>query len=339
MAKISRNAPCPCGSGKKYKRCCLHKDINGGKSSNDFASSFREALEGQEFNSLEEAQRMASAVSQARNNRPIEEFHDISPDQMRQLLYFTYESPEVVTFSEPKTGIDTVPLLRLVKMLVAGIGEKGIKATAKGNLPRNLCRDIASKYWGEGSRSGILVHRKINSEMDFFDLHVASLVAKMAGLIRKYKGKYVRTKKCEQLMADENQSELYLLLFKVFTGKFNWGYWDGYEEMPIIQKSFAFSLYLLSRYGSSWKNHQVYCEYSLKAFPTVLGELEEVPWETSENQYKNCFALRTFERFAIFLGLATMDEGSQKKIMKKDYQIQKLPLLDEVVHFHVRTLH
>lgn len=23
--KISRNAPCPCGSGKKYKKCCLSK--------------------------------------------------------------------------------------------------------------------------------------------------------------------------------------------------------------------------------------------------------------------------------------------------------------------------
>ena len=25
MAKISRNAPCPCGSGIKYKKCCLPK--------------------------------------------------------------------------------------------------------------------------------------------------------------------------------------------------------------------------------------------------------------------------------------------------------------------------
>jgi tetratricopeptide (TPR) repeat protein len=25
MAKIGRNDPCPCGSGKKYKRCCLAK--------------------------------------------------------------------------------------------------------------------------------------------------------------------------------------------------------------------------------------------------------------------------------------------------------------------------
>jgi tetratricopeptide (TPR) repeat protein len=26
MAKPSRNAPCPCGSGKKYKKCCLAND-------------------------------------------------------------------------------------------------------------------------------------------------------------------------------------------------------------------------------------------------------------------------------------------------------------------------
>ena len=24
--KISRNAPCPCGNGKKYKKCCLNKE-------------------------------------------------------------------------------------------------------------------------------------------------------------------------------------------------------------------------------------------------------------------------------------------------------------------------
>jgi hypothetical protein len=26
MAKIGRNDPCPCGSGQKYKRCCLTRD-------------------------------------------------------------------------------------------------------------------------------------------------------------------------------------------------------------------------------------------------------------------------------------------------------------------------
>lgn len=26
MSKIGRNDPCPCGSGKKYKKCCLNAD-------------------------------------------------------------------------------------------------------------------------------------------------------------------------------------------------------------------------------------------------------------------------------------------------------------------------
>jgi len=27
-AKVGRNDPCPCGSGKKYKNCCLDKDLS-----------------------------------------------------------------------------------------------------------------------------------------------------------------------------------------------------------------------------------------------------------------------------------------------------------------------
>ena len=28
-AKVGRNSPCPCGSGRKYKKCCLHLQPNG----------------------------------------------------------------------------------------------------------------------------------------------------------------------------------------------------------------------------------------------------------------------------------------------------------------------
>ncbi len=27
VEKIGRNDPCPCGSGKKFKKCCLYKNI------------------------------------------------------------------------------------------------------------------------------------------------------------------------------------------------------------------------------------------------------------------------------------------------------------------------
>ncbi|WJE14937.1 SEC-C domain-containing protein [Halobacillus sp. ACCC02827] len=29
MSKIKRNDPCPCGSGKKYKKCCMNKNVEG----------------------------------------------------------------------------------------------------------------------------------------------------------------------------------------------------------------------------------------------------------------------------------------------------------------------
>ena len=27
MEKVGRNDPCPCGSGKKFKKCCAHKPL------------------------------------------------------------------------------------------------------------------------------------------------------------------------------------------------------------------------------------------------------------------------------------------------------------------------
>ena len=35
MSKIGRNAPCPCGSGKKYKKCCLPGKKGKGRRSSD----------------------------------------------------------------------------------------------------------------------------------------------------------------------------------------------------------------------------------------------------------------------------------------------------------------
>ena len=35
MNKINRNSPCPCGSGKKYKKCCWGKDQKTKKKSSE----------------------------------------------------------------------------------------------------------------------------------------------------------------------------------------------------------------------------------------------------------------------------------------------------------------
>ncbi len=338
--KIGRNAPCPCGSGKKYKQCCLGKETS---KHNDLLDSvvpgFRESFEGHEFNDREEAEQFANAYMQSRNSRPLEEFHDLSPDQMMKLLHFPFGSPEVVKFSEPKSDVSSVPIIKLMLLLLNGIGEKGVKATAKGNLPRNLCREIAINYYSQAEYQQRTKYKNINTETDFFDLHVVSIIAKLAGLIRKYKGKYLLTKKGTVFLSEDKQPELYWLLFQIYTGKFNWAYWDRYPEISIIQMSFAFSLYLLSRYGAKWNSSKDYCEYSLNAFPMALNEIEETSWSTPEKDYQRCYTYRTLEHFAIFFGLAEMDVNNKNSLLKDDYQIRKLPLLDEIVSFNIRTVH
>ena len=337
--KPGRNEPCPCGSGKKFKHCCLGESSSSNSPFDSGMSGFNDALEGLELDSMEDVQRFANAYMQRKNSQPLDEFHDISPEQMMRLLNFPFESPEVVKFQEPKSDVSSVPVIKLINLLLDGIGEKGAKATAKGNLPRNLCREIAVNYWSKEEYQQRIQIGKINTEMDFFDLHVVRVIAKIVGLIRKYKGKYLLTKKGMGYLSEDKQQELYLLLFQIYTVKFNWAYRDRYPELSIIQMSFAFTLYLLSRYGAKWKNHNEYCEYSLNAFPMALSEIDATPWSTPEEDYQHCYAHRSLNNFAIFFGLAEMDIENRLKFLKKDYQIRKLPLLDEIVSYTIRTVH
>lgn len=44
IGKTGRNDPCPCGSGKKYKKCCMEKDrgeVRDQNSYKEFKSSFK----------------------------------------------------------------------------------------------------------------------------------------------------------------------------------------------------------------------------------------------------------------------------------------------------------
>ncbi|WP_419655736.1 SEC-C motif protein [Desulfosarcina variabilis str. Montpellier] len=64
MGKISRNAPCPCGSGKKYKKCCLQKDET--KSISQRAPS--QKTEESSFQDLEELYAYCEALDNLSNS-------------------------------------------------------------------------------------------------------------------------------------------------------------------------------------------------------------------------------------------------------------------------------
>jgi hypothetical protein len=333
---IGRNDPCPCGSGKKFKHCCLGKE-NSTASSHGVAGmseSLRKALEGRQFNSLEEAQAFLDQITQQQNRRQLDEFHGLSPEQMHQILNFPFASQGLVRFEDVLDANPVAPVLTLFKLLADAIGEQGLKPTAKGNLPRNFCRQAALVYWGEQRYQENTRYGGINREEDFDDLHVTRLVAELAGVIRKYKGRFILSRDCCRLLAGDGMTTIYLKLFRTYVEQFNWAYRDGYPELRFIQSAFLFTLYLLTRYGDAWRPQVFYEDAFPGTFPMLLDEVPPNQVISPDETVRHSYTWRALVHFAGFLGLATVEPVSNE-LLCHEYRVKSLPLLGQVVQFQL----
>ena len=310
------------------------KSAPSGCGAAEVSEGLREAMEGRQFNSLAEVQAFAASHTQQRNQRPLGEFHGLSPEQMYRMLYFPFTSPEWVGFPEVLSTTPTAPILSLFGLLVEAIGEQGLKPTAKGNLPQKFCREAALTYWGEETWRENTRYRSINREEDFFDLHVTRLVAELAGLIRKYKGRFILSRDCRSLLNAEGMSAVYPRLLRAYIEQFNWGYRDGYPEIRFIQSTFLFTLYLLTLYGDTWRPQVFYEDSFLHAFPMVLQEVPQDTLIAPDEAVRSCYTWRTLVHFAGFLGLAAVEPVSEK-LLCREYRVKALPLLHDAVQFHI----
>ena len=333
---IGRNDPCPCGSGRKFRNCCLgrQESIPPDRGAAGASADLSQAMEGMQFGSLTEVQAFVGRHTQEQNQAPLDEFHGLSPEQMHRMLHFPFASPGLVRLPEVLTTSPTAPMMTLFGMLLDAIGEKGLKPTAKGNLPQKFCREAALAYWGKEVYREKTRFGGINREEDFLDLHMTRLTAELAGFIRKYKGKFILSRNCRTLLAGKGLAALYPRLFKAYVEQFNWSYRDRYPELRFIQTAFLFTLYLLTRYGETWRPHAFYEDSFLRAFPMLLDELPQHEVFTPEEEVRHCYTWRTLVHFVGFFGLATVEPVSDKRF-HHEYRVKGLPLLYDTVQFQV----
>jgi len=333
---IGRNDPCPCDSGKKFKHCCLGKEDSTASShgTSSMSETLRKVLEGRQFKSLEEAQVFMDRFAQQQNRRQLDEFHGLSPEQMHRILNFPFTSPGLVRFPEVLDADPDAPILTLFEHLTETIGEHGLKPTAKGNLPRKVCREAALAYWGEHEYRENTHFGGINREEDFDDLHVTRLVAELAGLTRKYKGRFILSRECRRLLAGDGMAALYPRLFRAYVEQFNWAYRDGYPELPFMQRVFLFTLYLLTRYGDAWRPQVFYEDAFLAAFPSLLDEVQPSEISSPDQTVRRAYTWRSLVHFAGFLGLATVEPVSNE-LLCHEYRVKSLPLLGRLVQFQL----
>ena len=225
------------------------------------------------------------------------------------------------------------PIMRLFALLVEAIGEQGLKPTTTGNLPRNLVRATALTYWGEEGYRKHTQYGELQKEMDFRDLHVTRMVAELAGFIRKYQGKFILSRSMRALEKKSGLAGAYLPLLQTYTQKYNWAYQSMGEELPIIQHTFLYTLYLLQRFGEQWREATFYEDAFLTAFPMAVDEARPRPYLPQETHVRISYNVWTPDHFAAFLGLAEMRPIGERREMRSE--IRKLLLLDAVVRFHV----
>ncbi|NOY64257.1 MAG: hypothetical protein GXO97_02485 [Nitrospirae bacterium] len=298
---------------------------------------FRKGLEkfiaNKKFNSLEEVQAAVDEFTRQYNNTPLDDFCGLSPNEMWRILYHPFNSPEVVDFNLDAQVPQDAPRLKLLLRLLQKIDEsEGIKSTAKGNLPRNLCRELEKEYYNEEDYSHIRSLGALMSEMEFVELHVVRIIAVMAGYIRKYRKRFVVTKRGKLLLKHGITAKEFLHILRVYTRDFNWAYSDGYPEFPIIQNSFLFTLYLLKKFGDRYSEPEFYSSLFIKAYPDVLEEATNPLYTSPEKDVKGCYEFRALRRFAIEFGFADMQRKESTYYLQK-FVLKRSRFLEEFVIF------
>ncbi len=302
MAHIGRNDPCPCGSGKKYKKCCYLLD--GPTPTSPIDQDFVDELNIDSAEILEALQQRADELMAQQNSRGLEEFHGLSPHQMHDVLSSPLDNCAFQLMPQFTLQSEQVNALFLANALIDFIGD-GVKATAKGNLPRAFCQELYQTYNSRFKPDKFTF--KVNKEEDFLDLNVVRILMEMGKFIRKYKGRFVLTNKLKDLIKQSpNEQALNTILFEElfdnYCQQFNWAYSSYDEAYKFIQQSVGFSLYMLAKYGNVWRDQQWYSKQFIQAFPAILLEIGDdyLPAEVLvDNAYQNW----VFRHFANFFGL------------------------------------
>ena len=272
-----------------------------------------------------------NAHFQRYNDTPLAAFSGVSPTQMHALLYDPLEpgSPLRLRPTLPNEVLDQIPFLRLTEELLRIVQRDGIiKLTALGALPGKYLHDL----YGFGFLREDMIdagYTKLHRETDVPGLATVHHNAERAGLLRKVHGKITLTKNGERLRRPAHRAELLRQVLTFFTEKFNWAYHDAYASPAAGQTGWAFSMWLLLKFGDQPRPLQFYADNYQQAFPFLLADFADASWGTSAGQLMSCYQHRMFAHFAHWFGLASIEQYRMGR-EQADCLVATTPLLGQL---------
>ena len=337
MAEIGRNELCPCGSGKKYKYCCMGKDESSRKQGmmRDIFDGIREEMANKSFDSINKANAFLQLFMKRKNRKPVEEFFGINPEQMHRMLNRPYDgTSDIVDFNVglPPNEFQPIPAVKRVLVFLNALsGWEPVKATKKGNLSLGFSRELAERIY---ANERFPWFRKIMSEEDMIEVLSLRHILTMCGWIKKRKGAFSLTKNGRAIIDGGFEGKHYFRLLKIFTTKFNWAFQDRYPEFYIIQQSFLFSLYLLKKKAIDYVEGRTIANCLIDAYPQVLAEVNKAykpPYEI----VGDCIELRTLKRLGVYFGFLLEKSEKRKDIYRDQLFVKTTDFFRRFISWHV----
>jgi hypothetical protein len=331
--KIGRNDPCPCGSAKKYKNCCMDtisKQRSALLDDISHVTAMNPNLSNDELNLVVQQK----AVAQ--NNRPIADFCGLSPTQMANWLYAPFNELACVAISTPD-NLSSSPVMRYLGLILdeAMAHNGSFKATTKGNLPTKLVKqasELHSEFAVYQYLTNISISEYAGSNEDKFNaLHYTRILAELSGIIYRKSGHYHVKKAAQKQYQSQGIQAFFKPMLEAAIAKYNWGYLDSWEHDAVLSTFWLFMLWRLQSHASV---DQLIDEVAT-AFPDLLRQFPADEYRTAQEQLGLGIELRFLQRFLQFWGFITLDPKRLFAEQREPRKVQIQPLLTQTFKFTI----
>ncbi len=294
----------------------------------------RETLRDKDFPDPESMIAYLSEVRETWNRQPMDDMGGLSPTQTRYLLDSDWKDERGAISLNAGLTLDELKGCRILlnsRIFLAEVLEAdGVKTTVAGNLTRKFVEHlIDAMHWPPGEVESHRRVSKVMNEADFGSLHVLRIVLELGRLVRRIKGTFQVTKKGKSLLAEGKAGQLYSLIFRTYFREFNLAYQHYLPLFPGLQHTIAYSFYMLSKYGDSWKEPEALA--SLVVLPAVKAQVLESKFFTALPWLVRSRILDPLESFGL---LEERDLPPRDKFTRR-FETRKTKIFDEFIRFNL----
>jgi hypothetical protein len=265
-----RNDPCPCGSGKKYKHCCLNKQDNvfpfpGRQVPDDALEQYRIFAENWDpadgpvpsfmefqgspnlatksihdlnqkigdrvFQSKKELQDFMNQHMLSSNSAPQKDFLGLSSSQMFSVLHKKFSDNSALIELNERVSHDLLAGAPVLKQCRFLL--QLLSESEKGIKATqlgNFPRKLTQEFYDTFIKEHDIFKDIPMKEDDVPELQELRFFLTDSGLMKKQHGRLSLTQKGKKLLHDDNPFEQYKSLFQFFGVTFNWLYRTRYPD-------------------------------------------------------------------------------------------------------------